>query len=80
MTDPKIGKQSSLPTSAKPTDTETPSPASGSSEAAVLEGQTQPTEQPGGMIGEGRATGPVEEVTEKAPRSALEGGMIDEGS
>ena len=76
----KIGKPSSHPTSAKPTDTETPSPASGSSEAAVLEGQAQPTEQLGGMIGEGPATGPVEEVTEKARRSARESGMIGEGS
>ena len=80
MTETKIGKPSDPPTSAKPTETETPSPASGSSEAAVLEGQTQPTEQPGGMIGEGLASGPVEEVTQKAPRSAREGGMIGEGS
>ncbi len=80
MTDPKTDRARDSAAGPKPADAKPQDEASGPTNVAASQGQPQAEEQPGGMIGEGRATGPVEEVTEAAPRSSKEGGMIGEGS
>lgn len=75
MVDPKACRPPETPTRAKPSDTD-PSPP----ESTALRVQPEPGDQQGGMIDEGGAIGPVEEVTEAAPRSDQDGGKLGEGS